>query len=86
MTERLILNDETVIEDGSAGFAGGLLWLSVPLTMQDAARVFFDPEKTAEIEYQYGEMNETFTGFTECITLQLTDRNTVNVCMRKGAG
>ena len=83
--QRLILNDETVIENGSAGFSGGVLWLFVPLTMQAAAQTFLDPEKTAKIIFQYGEMQDEYEGYTDCTVLNKdVFGNNVNVCMRKG--
>ena len=80
---RLILNDGTTIEDGEAGLAEGFLWLWFHGSMQQAASLFFDSSKTSKIEFQYGEMIDTFTGFTNCISISITG-GTVSVCMVKG--
>lgn len=81
---RLILNDGTVIEDGRAGLADGFLWLRLPgFTMQEAAAIAFDPQKTARIEFQYGEMEDVHEGYTTCTNI-MTDDGRISVCMVKG--
>ena len=82
---RLILNDGTTIEDGVAGYAEGFLWLRFPgYTMQQAALLFFDPNKTARIIFQYGEMQDEYNGFTTCRTLTMDADGLMSVCMVKG--
>ena len=83
---RLMLNDGTTIENGDAGYSSGYLWMWVPeMTMPEAASIFFDPEKTALIRFQYGDMEDTYEGYTMCTHLSTTD-GTLSVCMKKGAG
>ena len=80
---RLILNDGTVIEDGEAGFADGVLWCWFRgFTMAEAAAIFLDREKTAVIVFQYGEAEDRYEGFTECMRL-MDDDGRVSVCMAK---
>ena len=81
---RLILNDGTVIEEGRAGLADGFLWLRLPeFTMQEAAEIAFDPQKTARIEFQYGGMEDVFEGYTVCTNIMVDDGR-ISVCMVKG--
>ena len=81
---RLILNDETVIEGGQAGYFSGFLWLWLPgLTMQNAATIAFDADKTERITFQYGEMQDEYEGFTRCIRL-MEEEYEIAVCLTKG--
>lgn len=80
---RLILNDGTVIENGRAGYSEGFLWLYLPMTMQEAAVIAFDPEKTVYIVFQYGEMQEEYRQFTVCTRLMAGEIETA-VCMARG--
>lgn len=83
--QRLILNDETVIEDGSCGYANGCLWCWVTgFTMAEAAAIFFDSEKTAKIVYEYGEMSNEYDGFTNCTNLFIDDDGKVSACLKRG--
>ena len=80
---RLILNDGTVIEDGEAGSADGVLWCWFRgYTMAQAAAIFLDPEKTAVIIFQYGEDEDRYEGYTECLRL-MDDGGRVSVCMAR---
>ena len=81
---RLILMDGTTIEDGSAGYADGFLWLTLPgWTLQQAAGIVFDPSVMGKIYFQYGEMEDVYTGFTVCTRLAADDDG-ISVCMTKG--
>lgn len=83
--QRLILADGTTIEHGVAGYADGYLWLYLTgYTMQQAAALFFDPTKTAHITFQYGDMQDEYSGFTDCRTLTIDADGKVSVCMAKG--
>lgn len=80
---RLILNDGTIIEDGEAGFADGVLWCWFRgHTMVEAAAIFLDREKTAVIVFQYGEDEDRYEGYTECLRL-MDDGGRVSVCLAK---
>lgn len=82
---RLILNDGTILEDGEAGLAQDHLWLWFSgLTMQEAASMCFDPEKMSRIVFQYGEMEDSFDGFTACIAMQIGEDGRISVCLVKG--
>ena len=81
---RLILNDGTTIENGEAGCADGSLWCYLPgYTMQQAASLFFDAAKTAKIIFQYGNMEDEYNGYTNCVTIT-TAGGMTSVCMKKG--
>lgn len=81
---RLILADRTVIENGEAGYADGFLWLWFSgMTMQEASVIFFDPEKTAVIIFEYGEMKDRYEGFTNCRSISVSADGLISVCMTK---
>ena len=82
---RLILNDGTTIENGEAGFAEGFLWLRLPgYTMQQAASIFFDSSKTERIVFEYGEMTDTYDGFTVCVNINVNIDGMASVCLVRG--
>lgn len=83
---RLILNNSTVIENGECGYAQGNLWCwFTGYTLQQAATLFLDPSLTSHIVYQYGDMQDAFDGFTNCVSLQVDIDGRVSVCLTKGA-
>lgn len=82
---RLILNDGTIIENASCGFADGFLWLWFPnFTMQEAISILFDANKTMRIVFEYGEMSDEYTGFTNCVSVNINAENTVSACLQRG--
>lgn len=86
MGRRLILHDGTVIENGEAGYSQGFLWIwFTGYTLQEAAVMFFDPSKTSVIDYEYGEMQDDYRGYTNCISLQIDVDGKISVCLTKGA-
>lgn len=83
--QRLILLDGTIIENGSCGYADGNLWCWITgYTMQQAAAIFFDPDKTGKIIFEYGEMSDEYEGFTNCINLFIDSDGKVSVCLVRG--
>ena len=82
--ERLILKDRTEIEDGRAGEMDGFLWIWIGgMTMAEAAEIAFNPEKTAKIRYQYGEMEDIFTGYTNCTSMGIGPDGKISICLRR---
>lgn len=83
--QRLILNDGTVIEGGSAGLADGSLWLYVGwYTMAETAEIFTNPAKTGRIIYQYGELMDVYTDYTFCKAMIIDEDGNMSVRMAKG--
>lgn len=83
--QRLILQDGTQIENGSCGYADGRLWCWVTgYTMPEAAQVFFNPEKTGTIRFEYGEMADEYEGYTVCTNLLINDDGQISVCLKRG--
>ena len=81
---RLILADGTVIEGGEAGYSQGFLWLYMTgMTLPQAAAVFFNPAATKVIIFQYGELEDIYRNYTECINLSIDTDGQVSVCMKK---
>ncbi|MBQ1776822.1 MAG: hypothetical protein IIZ93_01560 [Acidaminococcaceae bacterium] len=84
--QRLILADGTRIENGRAGYSDGHLWCwFTGFTMQQAAVLFLNPEKTSRIEYQYGEMQDVYTGYTECTNLFIDSDGQISVSLVREA-
>lgn len=82
--QRLILSDRTIIENGRAGLASGFLWLWLPgWTMMEAAQKAFNPSALQTVIYQYGEMEDTFTGYTVCTNIMQQD-DEIAICLVKG--
>lgn len=82
---RLILNNKIIIENGSAGYSGGFLWLYFAgYTLPEAGAIFFDPSNTAKIVFQYGDMEDTYDGFTVCTNLMIDSDGSISVCLIKG--
>lgn len=82
--QRLILKDGTTIEDGTCGYADGHLWCWLPgFTMQEAAQIFFDPEKTGRITFEYGEFTDVYEEFTVCTNL-FVNADKIDVCLIRG--
>ena len=80
---RLILADGTEIDNGRAGISSGFLWLWVPdKPFWDVGDIVRDPEKTAEITYQYGEMQDIYENYTDC-TVLMVQENEIAVCLKK---
>lgn len=81
--QRLTLHDGTVIDNGSAGFSSGFLWLYLPgYTIQQAAGIAFDTNKTAVIVFEYGDMADTYEGYTVCTSVSEVDGQ-ASVCLTK---
>lgn len=84
--QRVVLNDGTVIENGAAGYAEGHLWIRLPgFTMQQAANIAFDSNKTQRIVFQYGDMEDVYEGFTTCVNINVNIDQMASVCLTKGA-
>ena len=82
---QIVLNDGTIIPDGEAGLSDGFLWCWFPgYTMQQAASLFFDASKTNRIEYDYGDMKDVFTNYTNCTNLSIGTDGIVSVCLTRG--
>ena len=84
---QLILNDGTTIDGGEAGYADGFLWMWFGgMTLQEAAALVFDPVKTEKIIFQYGEMQDTYDGFTSCRSISINTDGRISVCMTREVG
>ena len=65
----IVLADGTRIPGCGAGMADGQLWIYPEMTMKEAAALFLEEEKTAEILYRRDGESILYTGFTECILM-----------------
>lgn len=81
---QIVLKDGTKIKNSSAGYADGYLWIYLsgyPMIM--AINTFMNPAKTELIRFQYGEMEDTYEGFTKCINIMDDQHGQVSVCLTK---
>ena len=82
---RLILADGMTIENGRCGYSDGHLWCWIAgYSMQNAALIFFDSNKTYRIVYEYGEMSDTYENFTVCTNMMVDNDGMVSVCLTRG--
>lgn len=81
---RLVFDDGSAYENGRAGYSGGLLWLWIPnMQFWDGCDLARDANKMRRVTFQYGDMEETYEGFTTC-TGVLQDATEVSLRMTKG--
>ena len=77
------MNDGTIV-NGNAGETDGFLWLWMDgITIQEAAAIAFDKNKTRRIIFKHGEAEDAYTGFTVCVNIKANDGE-IAVCMTKG--
>lgn len=82
---KIILKDNTQIENGLVGYSEGFLWCYLTgYTMQQAATIFLDKSKTETIVFVYGAESDVYEGFTECINIKIDVDGRVSVCMERG--
>lgn len=85
MDYQIELQDGTIIQ-GIAACAQGFLWLYFKgYTMQQAATLFLDEEKTGHITFTQGEAQTDYEGFTDCRVIQIDADGNNSVCMARGA-
>lgn len=82
---RLIFADGTTVENGRCGYSDGALvcWVT-GYSMQTAGEIFFDPNKTSRIVFEYGEMSDEYDGFTRCVLQMIDNDGQVSACLKKG--
>ena len=87
MGTRIVLADNTVIEDGECGYSEGFLWCYFSgYSLQDAAEMFFDKSKTERITFKYGDMRDVYEGFTNCVGFNVNSDGRISVCLQKEVG
>ena len=80
---RIILNDGSTFE-GDCGYADGYLWCYVRgVSSPEEVAPFLDPDAISVIIYQYGEMEDRYTGFV--FEMMQKTEGGYNVCLKKGA-
>ena len=79
---KITIADGTTLENCSIGLADGNLWVYTALTVREAAEIFLDAERTAEMAYTQGEYTQTFIGFTDPRNIDAIPEGT-RVMMRK---
>ena len=77
---RIVLADGQRLENAVAGYSDGFLWVHVPaITEQECVPIFTNKAKTETIVFQYGEMQDTYNGFTQMV--RILPGEEVSVCM-----
>ena len=80
---RLLLNDGTVFENGECGEWEGNLWCTIPdTTIIVVSAKFTDPDATKKIVFEYGEMSDTYKGYTN-VTVIMKSGNSWKVSLTK---
>ena len=80
---KIKLHDGTTYEDSTCGYADGFLWCYINgLSMAQVANKFFDPAATDQIVFEYGEMSDTYEGFTFVRFMQATETG-CSICLTK---
>lgn len=73
----LILNpgpNEIELPGSEAGYADGVLWLYIKgQTLAQTFALLSDPDNTAVIVFNYGDMSDRYEGFTHLISLREGD-------------
>ena len=84
---KITLADGTVYDEGECGFADGVLWCYLPtgIDLTQAFMSFANPEKTSTIVFSYGEMSDTYNGFTDMQGIMKTYDGKVNVSLKRAA-
>ena len=84
---KITLNDGTEFEGSNCGLASGVVWCYLEnTTFHQALAAFDDPEKTAKIDFFYGEMVSSYEGYTKIIVITVEDsENRVNVALVRPA-
>ena len=81
---RLILKDDTTIENGIAGYSQGFLWLYFRgYTMQEAASIFLDASKTEKIVFAYGEKQDIYEGYINCTHIMIDMDGNLSICLTR---
>ena len=85
MTRKIVLNDGTEIDGGTAGISsGGGLWIYFTgYTMMQAAMMFLDPQKTAKITFIGGDSEAVYEGYTNCVNMSLDETGQFHICMTR---
>lgn len=84
---KIILADGTEYDKGECGYADGVLWCYLP-TGIGLAKAFLDFSshgKTETIVFTYGEMSDTYNGFTDLQGLMKTYDGKINVSLKRPA-
>ena len=79
---KILFADGTVLENCSVGFADGNLWIYTALSVREAAEIFLDAARTAEIAYTQGDYTQTYVGYTDPRNIDAIPEGT-RVMMRK---
>lgn len=85
MGRRIVMADGTIYEGAEIGYAGGVIWCYLKnTTIIDAFADFSDADKTEHLVFQYGEMQDEYTGYT-VLTAMVQSENDAQIELRKGA-
>lgn len=84
--QQITLNDGTIIPNGRVGYAEGVLWCFFSgMSFARVAVLFTDPERTARIVFQFGEMEHEYTGFVNCTNINVDVDGQFSVALKRGA-
>lgn len=82
---RIRMNDGTVYEGSECGYADGFLWCFITgHTLAETAPEFLKAAATERIVFEYGEMTDTYDGYTEIQTM-ISTADGCNICLKQPA-
>lgn len=83
--QRIVFADGTKYENTSAGYSDGVLvvFMNTAITLHEAPEIFFNPNKTSRIVFEYGDMEDTYDGFTHVTNMREDVDKNVSVTLRK---
>lgn len=88
-TQRLILNNGTVLEDSGCGYSAGQLWCYIPhISMMEAFSLFSNSQNTSKIIFQLGESfpeDIVYEGFSHLGSM-MEQENQIDIMLRREAG
>ena len=83
-SEKLTLNDGTVLEHSNAVISGELFLYMYDHGLKEIFDLLIDPDNTAEIIYtRINGTNVTFTGFTRLLAVRDEDVGLITAVLRK---
>ena len=83
---KLTLNDGTEFDNSNCGLATGVLWCYLKdVTFHQALTAFDNPAKTSRIDFTYGEMVDSYEGYTQIIAVIQEAENQVNIALIRPA-
>lgn len=77
---KIVLGDNTELMDCECGYYDGVLWCYLKnIELSDAFMLFSDSNKTKHIDFYYGEMQDSYDGFTSLRGINVNTDNEITI-------